>query len=239
MKRFFAILLTVILCLGVCACGPAAPEPTPTPAESAEPTPTPEPVGIQRWERDLLRRYNMDYADFGEYWSLLCDSYFGDAPQKLLSIVTFPDKETEIKERRSEFTSKYGKDAHYKILSATETELGKKYRKDFAAELEGLYKKARLFLDECEGWDDTAWRSFATAQSCTLEQAREIGAAYAEIAEACCDKSVEKAVTVELVLRFSNGTKRTESMNLYVIDGYYVSEQLIDSADMLLNLVYN
>ena len=238
MKRAFALLLILILCLSASACELLAPAPSPEPEHTPAPTPTPPPTGIELWKQNTLRRYNMEYADFAEYWSLMCDGYFGDAPQRILSVFVFEDKETEIKEKRAEFYSKYGKSAHYEIISATEAELSEKYRSDFAKELEGLYGKAQLFLTECAAWDDGDWESFSEHIGCTADKAKTLEAAYADIAEACHGKSVEKALTLTSELKFSNGTKRTETVNLYVIDGYYVSEQLIDVTDMLLNLVF-
>ena len=238
MKKAVVLFLALLLCLSAAGCGLFAPEPTPTPTASVEPTPTPPPTGTEFWKQNTLRRYNMEYEDFGEYWSLMCDAYFGNAVQRMLKVISFADKEAEIEEKRDEFFGKYGKDARYEIVSAKETELAEKYCTDFEKELAGLYEKARLFLTECEAWDEGAWSDFAERHGCSTEQAKELAAAYADIAEACRDKQIEKALSLEMTLKFSGGGKRTETVNLYVIDGYYVSEQLIDVTDMLLNLVY-
>lgn len=234
MKKFICCLLSVLCLFGIVSCGADKPE--------ATPEPTAEPVGIDLWYDRAERRFNMQYGSFAEYWSWMCDEFYGDNTQTLLGIIGMDDKEAEVSAKKSEYKEKYGEDWHYKLASSDETELDEKTRTDFANELNVIYERTLVLTQAAESWSDTEWTDYADAKGCTVEQAKQIVAAIGNIGLACRDAKVTRALDVTLHLEFSGGSfenaELTENNTLYEVNGVYVSEMLLDCTFALINLAF-
>lgn len=245
MTKKLVCLLTALLMLMLCACSvPFAPEPTPTPMPTPAPIPTPIPTpeGIALWLVRAESRFNMEYGSFAEYWSLICDEFYGESTEKLLSASELSEKDAEIEKKRAEYAEKYGSDWHYEIRDYTVLPLNDSDRESFAAELEDIALRASHIVNEAQGWGNAEWSDYASAHNCTEKEAKAVFAACADIEKACRDAAVTKAQQITLNLEFS-GSKcgtltTTEENTVYEVNGVYVSEMLIDSSIALLNMVF-
>ncbi len=224
----------------VCACSVDEPTVTATPAPT--PTPTPELAGVVTWKELATKLYNMEYAGLAEYWSLMCSDYFGDNINSILSVLSFPEKEYEIAQKRLQYNEKYGEDWKYEIIECEKTALDEKACNDFAEELEDISDKASVLVNAADEWSKQEWDDFAGSLDCTAEQAKEVVAAYESIASACHEAYVAEGFELTLTLSFT-GSKtdtltRTETDCIYNVNGVFVSEMLLDCTYALINLVY-
>ena len=250
MKRMISLALAVLLLLALAACSmPAlAPEPTPTPTPEPTPTPTTTPVptsiqeasDIEHWIMNAEYRYNMKYADFAEYWDAMCDGFYGDSIKTILSVISFPDKDKEIEEKRAEYAERYGDDWSYKVTDCKKTELGGKSCGDFAGELHRISERAAILVTASQSWSKTEWQDFADAHDCTLNDAKSLVEAYGFISELCDKARVSRAFELTLTIEFSGSKTETactyEDNSVYEVNGIYVSEMLLDYSYALLNL---
>ena len=241
-KRLACVLALSALLL--CSCTlPFAPEPTPTPVPTATPvpTPTPTPEGMALWLYRAGERFNMEYKDFAEYWSYICDEFYGKGTEKLLSASNLSDKDAEIEHKRGEYADKYGADWHYRIIDYTVLPLNDSDCVNFAAELEDIADRAARLAAEAETWGDAEWSDYAAAHDCTEAEAKAVFSACTDIEKACRDAAVTRAQQITLNLEFTGskcGTLTTTEQNtVYEVNGVYVSELLIDSSIALLNMV--
>lgn len=239
MKKRMLCLLFACLVLGLCACGgqtePPQPQPTPTPSA------TPAPTGLALWKTHAEQRFNMDYLSFADYWSLMCDELYGDSVRTVLSVLSFPEKDAEIAEKRAEFNEKYGADWHYEIKNCTETALSTRDCENFAAELKELADRADIIVAETEAMGDAEWQAFAESRTCSVEAAKKLTGAYKSIADLCRSAEVTDARELSMELSFTGSSAepmmRTETDCVYEVNGIYVSEQLLDYTLALLNLM--
>ena len=262
-KRMISALLALMLCLCLCACNmpdwipdwmyELLPQPTPTPTLAVEaepeptPTPTPEPTdALGRWLWRADNRYNMRYEDFTGYWCLMCDEYFGDDMHDLLTLISscentsfkLDEENGKITEKRNEYKKLGGSDWSFEITSHTEEALGSTACANFSDELQRLNELISAVTAESETWSDSRWSSFAESLGCELDSAKAIIDCYRAIADKCSDVYVVSAQAIELTVSFSDGTLLTDSTTLYEIDGEYVCTELIDSAALLIQLIY-
>ena len=235
MKKILPLLLALLLALSACS----APEPAPGPS----PTPTPPPTGgVELWYWRAQSRYNMEYENFGEYLSLMCDDFYGDSVETILRILPMPDKDAEIEEKRAGYSEKYGTDWRYVISDRRETELDDDACADFAAELENICRRTEALTNAAETWSDAEWADFAAGIGCGIDDAKELVKVYAAMGDACRDAQVTRAVETEMSLSFSGSRTETlltsEKNTLYEVNGRYVSEMLIDLSYSIINLIY-
>lgn len=234
MKKILCLALAIITAAALCACGGLSARP--------EPTPTPEPEDIDLWVRGAEKRYNMEYEGFAGYFDSVCDGFYGDSVKTILSVVKFEDKDAEISQKRAEYAAKYGEDWRYTVVDCKQAELDEKACTDFAAELEDVSKKASVFVDEAEKWDEHEWSDFAEANDCTVSDAKKLVNAYKAMVALCHEAKVTKAVEIELTLEFSGSktqtAQTTQSECVYEVNGVFVSEMLLDYSYALINIVY-
>ena len=239
MKRIICALLTLMLALSLCACKPAE-EPEPT----AEPTPKPL-TELDRWGLLTERRYNMDYADFGEYWGIICDNYFGDELTELLGIFsacenmsfTLEDYNKQIADKRAEYDKKYGEGWHFEYKECVKEPLEDRANEDFALELEKLYTQISVLTNEAAQWSDSSWGYFADDLGCTVETAKHVVELYTAMGEKCHEAAVTDAASVTVKLAYGD-SEAEYSTWLYKVNGSYVSQNLIDNSLALINLIY-
>lgn len=248
-KRILAAVLSLTLLFCLCSCDMptlnAKPEPTPT-AEPT-PTPTPEPAdALGRWIERADARYNMRYEDFADYWCLTCDEYFGEDMHDLLRLISscentdfdIEEANEQIVDQRMEYLKRGGDNWGFEITSHTEETLDSTACVNFSDELQHLNEQISAVISKSETWSDSQWHDFADSLGCDLACARSIIEAYRAIAEKCGDVSVTSAMAIELNVTFSDGTELNDSTTLYEIDGEYVCTELIDSASLLIQLIY-
>ena len=239
MKRVICALLGMLMLLSLCACGQTeVPEPSPTP--------TPKPLTeLDRWALRVERRYNMDYKDFGEYWSLICDDYYGDTLTELVKKLSgcenvkfsLEDYNKQIADRRAEYEKKYGADWHFEMKDYVLEPLEDRANEDFAAEVKTLYDGICVLTNEAAGWSDTSWEYFAQGLGCDLQTAKDIVGLYGAMAEKCAEPEVSEAASVTVTLTY--GEKETDYDTwVYKLNGAYVSQELIDNSLALINLIY-
>jgi len=238
MKRTLCGLMALLLIISLCACGKTVAEP--------EPTPTPKPLSeTDKWALNVLARYNMDYSDFAEYWSLLCDNYFGEDFVKIINILSdcesvdfsLEDKNAEIEAKRSEYEKKYGEGWCFEYGECVTEPLEARANEDFAAELESLYEDISVLTESAAGWGDSEWSYFAEGLGCSVDTAKELVSLYASMGEKCHEAKVEDASSVTVVLTYGETEERYDTW-LYRVNGVLVSQELIDSSLALINLIY-
>ena len=241
MKRLTSLILCLLLLCSLCACGKSEP-PEPTP----EPTPTLRVyTELDKWGLLVEKRYNMDYADFGEYWSLICDNYLGDELTELLNIISACENKAfsveaynqQIADKRAEYDKKYGADWHFEYKECVTEPLEERAKEDFAAELEGLYDRICVLTNEAAQWGDSSWRYFAEDLGCSVETAQRIVALYAAVGERCREAQVTEAYTVSVGLNYGEEETQYDTW-LYKVNGAYVSQDFIDNTLALINLIY-
>lgn len=240
MKRTVCALLALIMLFTLCACtndeseSPAKPEASERPLTETD-----------KWAMHIASRYNMDYEDFAEYWSLICDDYFGEDFISLLNILSdcenvdfsLEEKNAEIADRRSEYEKEYGKDWHFEYKECVTNPLEERANEDFALELEGLYDRICVLTNEAAQWSDTSWTYFAEGLGCDTDTAKQVVALYAAMGEKCHEATVEEASAVTVVLIYG-GSETSYDTWLYKVNGIYVSQALIDNTLALINLIY-
>lgn len=234
MKKLLCLALALFAALSLCACSGLGEQP--------EPTPTPEPEGVDLWVRSAEKLYNMEYDGFAGYFDSVCNGFYGDSVNTVLSVIPFEDKDEEISQKRAEYAEKYGDDWHYTVVDRKETELDEKACKDFAAELEDVSEKAAVLVDAAEKWDEHEWSDFAESNDCTVSDAKKLVNAYKAIVGVCHEAKVTKAVELELTLEFSGSKTKTAQTTqnecVYEVNGVFVSEMLLDYSYALINIVY-
>lgn len=237
MKRISLILLALLMLLSLSACANGEPEPTAAPMPELVPE-----GGVELWYYRAQSRYNMEYENFGEYLSLMCDDFYGNSVETILRILPMPDKDAQIEEKRAEYSEKYGEDWRYEISAVSEMELDGKACSDFSAELEDVCARIEVLTAAADAWNEAEWSDFAAGIGCGAEDAKRFVEAYADMADACRGAQVTRAVETEISLSFSGSrteTLRTSEKNtLYEVNGHYVSEMLIDVSYSIINLIY-
>lgn len=238
MKRTVCALLALVMLFALCACSekPEVTEPEATERVLTE---------TDKWAMRVVSRYNMEYADFAEYWSLICDNYFGEDFTVLLGILSdcenvdfsLEDKNAEIESKRSEYEKEYGEDWHFEYGECVLEPLEERANADFAAELEGLYDRICVLTNEAAQWSDTSWTYFAEGLGCDTDTARQIVELYAAMGEKCHGATVEEASAATVTLLY-NGAETVHETWLYKVNGVYVSQELIDNTLALINLIY-
>lgn len=242
-KRILTAVLALLLVFGVCSCGIKSPTESapPTAAVSAEPKDS-----LGRWLQRADDRYNMRYDDFSDYWCLMCDEYFGDYMRELLSLIAscentaydLSEQNKQITEKCTEYEKRGGADWSFEITTHSEEELNTAACANFSDELQHLYDLISAVTVKAETWSDGEWADFAESLGCELDCAKAIIDAYRAIAEKCDGVSVTSAKAIELTVTFSDGTELNDSTTLYEINGEYVCTELIDSASLLIQLIY-
>ncbi|MDO4816116.1 MAG: hypothetical protein Q4A83_05875 [Bacillota bacterium] len=239
MKRTVCALLALMLLFSLCACGnDATPEETPEATERIL-------TETDKWAMHIVNRYNMDYEDFAEYWSLLCDNYFGEDFISLLNILSdcenvnfsMEEKNAEIADKRSEYEKEYGTDLRFEYKECVLEPLEDRANEDFAAELEGLYDSICVLTGEAAQWSDTSWNYFAEGLGCDTETAKQVVELYAAMGEKCHEATVEEASAATVILLYGDSETAYNTW-LYKVNGVYVSQSLIDNASALINLIY-
>jgi len=247
-KKILSLILLALLVLCSTACESAAePEISAAPTE----TPEPKPEGYELWLDTEERRFSMEYDTLAEYWSLLTDEYYGEDIFTVINILASAENsgldaesyKAEIASKRAEFAESYGADWHYSISDSSFAELPETVCENFAAELQKLYESARVLTAAAEKWTAAELAEFASSLGCSTENAEKLIAAYAAIGEKCGDAEVQSARDTVLTLEVTGGgltepVYRQESVRVYELDGFFVSEALIDASITLLNLVY-
>lgn len=246
-RNIITVLLVLLLTFSLCSCEVKKPpaEKTPAPTESIAPTPKPE-TALDRWLARAETRYNMKYDNFNDYWCLLCDEYFGDSMHTLLDTVSVCENANydlkknneQIESKRSDYRRRSGKDWHFEITEHHEQALDDTACKNFSDELQSIHDLISAVTSKAPSWSDYDWAEFAQSMGCEVEQAKSIIDAYSAIAQACNEIKVSSALAIELTVKFSDGSTVTDSTTLYEINGEYVSTELIDSASMLIQLIY-
>lgn len=240
MKRLFCIFLTVT-CLFLCSCGELIPDGTQSPDIGIAPSPSAEPKGLEAWLIRTESRYNMEYADFAEYWSMLCDEFYGSSTETLLSVSDLNDNDAQIEAKRAEYAKKYGDDWHYEIVSYTVIPLSEKDCLSFKAELDDIADRAGRICSKADGWTDSEWLEFTSSRHCTLYEAKAVIAACGNIEKLCRNASVTDAKTLDLKIEFTGSKcgrlETSEENTVYEVNGVFVSEMLIDSSIALLNIL--
>ncbi len=242
MKRTVSVLLLLAMLLALCSCGTGDGKAK----ETAEPKASAAPLTEKDiWAQTVVDRYNMNYADFAEYWSMICDSYFGEDFISLVNILSdcenvgfsLAEKNAEIESRRSEYAEKYGSDWHFEYVGCETEALEARANEDFAAELEDLYDRISVLTNEAAQWGDSSWSYFADGLGCDTETAKQVVALYAAMGEKCHEASVEEACAVKVTLKY-NDSETVYDTWLYKVNGVYVSQELIDNTLALINLIY-
>ncbi len=242
MKRTVGALLLLAMLLALCSCGTGDGKEK----ETAEPKASGVPLTDKDiWAQTVLDRYNMNYADYAEYWSMICDCYFGEDFVSLVNILSgcenlgfsLTEKNAEIEKRRSEYAEKYGSDWHFEYVGCETEPLEARANEDFATELENLYARIFVLTNEAARWNDSAWNNFADGLGCDTETARKIVELYAAMGEKCHEASVEEACAIKVTLKYSD-SETVYGTWLYKVNGVYVSQELIDNTLALINLIY-
>ena len=246
-RNIIIAFLVLLLTFSLCSCAIKTPdvEETPAPTESIAPTPKPE-TALDRWLARAETRYNMKYDDFNDYWCLLCDEYFGDSMHTLLDTVSacenanydLEKNSKQIESKRADYRRRSGKDWHFEITEHHEGALDDTVCQNFSDELQSIHDLISAVTSKAPNWSDYDWAEFAQSMGCEVAQAKSIIDAYSTIAQACNEIKVTSALAIELTVKFSDGSTVTDSTTLYEINGEYVSTELIDSASMLIQLIY-
>lgn len=244
--RSLALLLVLALALGLCACAkaPSPKDPDPTP------TPTPSLSAFEQWQERMLGICNMEYDGFAAYWDIMCDRCYGDSLTTVLEILSggakpflpLDEKDEEIEKTRAEYAERYGEDWCFSLKELETNDLGEDARTDFAAELNNLADSADILIAAADAWNDAGWSEFALDHGCSVADAKRLVEAYREISAFCRDASVTEAVTVTVLLELTGENteplEKHESYTVYLVNGVYVTEPLIDYSYALINLVF-
>lgn len=241
MKRIICALLGMLMLLSLCACESNG-NAEPTPGPSATPKPLTE---LDRWAMHVVQRYNMDYESFTDYWSLICDGYFGEDLTELVETLSacenlkfsLEDYNGQIADKRAQYDKKYGADWHFEFVSCEAEALEERAKEDFAKEVQNLYDRISVLTNEAAQWGDSSWRYFAEDLGCDLETAKSIVALYEAMGEACNEVEVTEASAVTVTLGY--GEEQTEYKTwVYKVNGVYVAQEFIDNTLALINLIY-
>ena len=239
MKKLLCTALAMLMIISLCACGGnEAPPETQPPSERVF-------SELDLWALNTEKRYNMDYADFAEYWNVICDGYFAPELAELVGIlsrcenVDFSLEETgkQIADKRAEYDVKYGEDWSFEYLRCETEPLEERAKEDFAAELQDLYERISVLLNEAAGWSEVSWTYFAEGLGCDTATAERVVELYAAMAEKCNGAQVTEAYTAVIILDYK-GTEVSYETWLYRANGAYVSQQLIDNALSLVHMIY-
>lgn len=240
MKRTISALLGLLMLLSLCACGTQEAEPTPAPTEKPKPV-----TALDRWESRVEQRYNMQYEDFAEYWSIICDDYYGSTLPELLrklsdcENVAFSMEEynLQIADKHAEYADKYGEDWHFELTGCETEPLETRANEDFSKELQVLYDRISVLTNEASLWSDSSWSYFAEGLGCDVQTAKEIVSLYEKMGEQCNEAEVSDAAKATVKLSFGSGETVYETW-IYKVDNAYVSQELIDNSLALINLIY-
>ena len=237
MKRVVSILISLILILSLCGCELYGSDPVPSPEVTLEP----EPVGVGVWIANAEARFNMEYDDFGEYWSMMCDGFYGQSVYVLLSVMDLAENEAEIVAKRLEYEEKYGLNWHYEIKDYTSTPLSERGCENFKNELTELADRADIFVNAAAGWGKAEWKDFAAFHGCSVDTAQKLILECAVMSGLLRSAEVTEALELELNIEFSSGKSGTlttsEKDTVYLVNGEYVSGMLLDYSTALFNLL--
>lgn len=241
MKRIICALLGMAMLISLCACGNRA-----EPVASDAPTPEPKPVtALERWELRVERRYNMEYEDFAQYWSLICDERFGEILTELVEKLSacenldfsLGDYNRQISDKRTEYNKQYGKNWHFELKNCETEPLEERANEDFSKELQNLHDSIAVLINEASVWSESSWSYFAEGLGCDADTAREIVSLYEQMADMCNEVQVSDAAKAVVSLSFGDGETAYETW-IYKVDGEYVSQEFIDNTLALINLIY-
>lgn len=237
MKRLFLIFLSLISVFSLCGCQLGSSEPASLPEVTLEPIP--EGVGV--WIANAEDRFNMEYDDFSEYWSMMCDGFYGQSVFVLLSVIDLADNEAQIVSKRLEYEEKYGPNWRYDIKDYTSAPLPERSCENFKAELAELADRADIFVNAASGWGEREWKDFADCHGCTTDTAQKLILECAAMSGLLRSAEVTEALELELNIEFSSGKSGTlttsERDTVYLVNGEYVSEMLLDYSTALFNLL--
>lgn len=240
----FALCCLMLLGLAACAKAPKPEKPGPTP------TPTPELTEFEKWQERMLGICNMEYDGFAAYWDLMCDHYYGDALLNVLEILSggskpflpLDEKDALIDSTRDDYAARYGDDWCFAVEDMSTAAIEGYACEDFAAELDKLSVSADILISAADAWNDAGWSEFALDHGCSVSDAKRLVEAYREISAACKDASVTEALTVTVTLKLTGENTepltKHESFTVYLVNGVYVTEPIIDYTYALINLVF-
>lgn len=194
---------------------------------------------MQLWRERILARSNMEYEGLAGYWGAMTDGYFGELVETALKLEPAVTQQYDdmIAQKRAEYAERYGSDWRFELIEAGYAALDEKACRDFEGELEDIYEKSLVLSEAVSTWGDYDWQLFASSHGCTVDEARAAVDALCAIGEKCGEAAVSAAFDVSL--RFSlKGAELEESYTVYDLDGYFVSEELIDSTVTLINIAY-
>lgn len=238
MKRILSVITALILLLSLCSCEFTIASPEPTMPEA---TLEPDPVGLDLWVRRAEARFNMEYEDFADYWSMMCDGFYGESVYVLLSVTDLAENEAEVAAKRVEYDNKYGADWHYDIADYSSEPLSERTCESFNKELIDLADKADILVNEVRDWTEAEWTDFADYHGCDVDTAQKLVAECAKMSSTLRSAEVTEAYELTLNIEFTSsksGTLKTqETDTVYLVSGEYVFEMLLDYSTALLNLL--
>lgn len=244
--RISALLLICAMLMGLCACAKAPSPEKPDPSKE----PTSEATEFEKWQERMLGICNMEYDGFAAYWDIMCDNYYGDALLTVLEIMSggstpflpLDEKDELIADTRADYAARYGDDWCFSIKELETEDLGELALTDAAAEFNKLADSADILTDAADGWKDAGWSEFALDHGCSVADAKRLVKAYRTVAAMCRDASVTEALTVNVTLELTGENTepliKHESFTVYLVNGVYVTEPIIDYTYALINLVF-
>lgn len=225
---------------------------TAAPEKKTEPKATDAPIltEFEQWQERMLRLCNMEYDGFVGYWDLRCDGFYGDDLITALEILSggakpflpLEERDALIESTRASYAADYGEDWRFSVKSLSSEDIPDPACEDFAAELNKIADSAAVLRSAADSWNDAGWSEFALDHNCSVADAKRLVEAYRGIESACSNADVTEALCVTVSLELDGDGTRSqttdESFTVYLVNGHYVTESLIDYSYALINLIY-